>query len=87
MDSQVLKYADNVKYLGFTFSSDQKDDNDILRQLKMLYTKFNRLLSLFHHCSVKLCKASTIAQLLYLFLFSFLVDSLQISSYSEIVIT
>ena len=21
MDSQVLKYADNVKYLGFTFSS------------------------------------------------------------------
>ena len=26
MDNQVLKYADNVKYLGFTFSSDQKDD-------------------------------------------------------------
>ena len=46
MDSQVLKYADNVKYLGFTFSSDQKDDNDILRQLRMLYTKFNRLVSL-----------------------------------------
>ena len=44
MDSQVLKYADNVNYLGFTFSSDQKDDNDILRQLKILYTKSNRLL-------------------------------------------
>ena len=52
MNSQVLKYADNVKYLGFTFSSDQKDDNDILRQLRMLYTKSNRLLRLFHHCSV-----------------------------------
>ena len=52
MDCQVLKYADNVKYLGFTFSSDQKDDNDILRQLRMLYTKSNRLLRLFHHCSV-----------------------------------
>ena len=52
MDSQVLKYADNVKYLGFTFSSGQKDDNDILRQLRMLYTKSNRLLRLFHHCSV-----------------------------------
>ena len=52
MDSQVLKYADNVKYLGFTFSSDQNDDNDILRQLRMLYTKFNKLLCLFHHCSV-----------------------------------
>ena len=50
MDSQVLKYADNVKYLDF--SSDRKDDNDILRQLRMLYTKSNRLLRLFHHCSV-----------------------------------
>ena len=35
MDSQVLKYADNVIYLGFTFSSDQKDDKDILRPLRM----------------------------------------------------
>ena len=52
MDSQVLKYADNVKYLGFTFSSDNKDDNDILRQLRMLYTKSTRLLRLFYHCSV-----------------------------------
>ena len=52
MDSQVLKYADSVKYLDFTFSSDQKDDNDILRQLRMLYTKSNRVLRLFHHCSV-----------------------------------
>ena len=52
MDRQVLKYADNVKYLGFTFISDQKDDNDILRQLTMLYTKSNRLLRLFHNCSV-----------------------------------
>ena len=52
MDSQVWKYADNVKYLGFTFSSDQNDDNDIIRQLRMLYTRFNRVLCLFHHCSV-----------------------------------
>ena len=52
MDIQVMNYADNVKYLGFTFSSDQKDDNDILRQLRMFYTKSNRLLRLFHHCSV-----------------------------------
>ena len=49
MDNQVLKYADNVKYLHFTFSSDQKDDNDILRQLRMLYKKSNRLLRLFNH--------------------------------------
>ena len=52
MDSQVLKQADSVKYLGFTFSSDRKDDDDILHQLRILYTKSNRLLCLFHHCSV-----------------------------------
>ena len=52
MDSQVLKCADNVKYFSFTFSSDQKDDNDILRQLRMSHIKSHRLLRLFHHCSV-----------------------------------
>ena len=31
MDNQLLKYTDDNKYLGFTFSSDQKDDKDLLR--------------------------------------------------------
>ena len=53
MDNQVLKYTDDIKYLRFTFSSDQKDDTDLdlLRQLRLLYTKSNRLLRLFYHCS------------------------------------
>ena len=51
MDNQLLKYTDDLKYLGFTFSSDQKDDKDLLRQLRLLYTKSNRLLRLFYHCS------------------------------------
>ena len=50
MDHQLLKYTD-IKYLGFMFSSDQKDEKDLLRQLRMLYTKSNRLLRLFYHCS------------------------------------
>ena len=51
MDNQLLKYTDDIKYLGFTFSSDQKHDKDLIRQLRLLYTKSNRLLRLFHHCS------------------------------------
>ena len=39
MDNQLLKYTDDIAYLGFTFSSDQKDDKDLLRQLRMLYIK------------------------------------------------
>ena len=76
MDNQLRKHTNDIKYLGFTFSSDQKDYKDLLRQLKMLYTKSTRLLRLFYHCStdVKIC---IISQLLYLFLLSFLMDPLQ----------
>ena len=30
MDNQLLKYTDDIKYLDSTFSSDQKDDKDLL---------------------------------------------------------
>ena len=50
MDNLELEYGDHFKYLGFTLSFDQKDDKDrsMLRQLRNLYTKSNRLLRLFH---------------------------------------
>ena len=38
MDNQLLKYTDDIKYY-------------LLRQLRLLYTKSNRLLRLFYHCS------------------------------------
>ena len=37
MDNQLLKYTDDIKYLVFTFSSEHKDDKDLLRQLRLLY--------------------------------------------------
>ena len=52
MNNEKLDYTDSIKYLGFTFSSDKKDDNDMLRQMRTLYTKSNRLLRLFHCCSI-----------------------------------
>ena len=39
MGNLELKYADNFKFLGFSF--DQKDDKDMLCQLRNLYTKSN----------------------------------------------
>ena len=51
MNNEKIEYTDSNKYLGFTFSSDKKDDNDMLRQMRILYTKSNRLLRLFHCCS------------------------------------
>ena len=52
MNNEKLDYTDSIKYLGFTFRSDKKDDNDMLRQMRTLYTKSNRLLRLFHCCSI-----------------------------------
>ena len=51
MNTKILNYTDNIKYLGFTFSSDKKDDNDMLREMRVFYTKANRLLRLFYCCS------------------------------------
>ena len=44
MNTEKLDYTDGIKYLGFTFSSENKDDNDMLRQMTILYIKSNRLL-------------------------------------------
>ena len=46
-----LPYTDSLKYLGFIFTSSQKDDSDMLRQMRMLYARSNRLVRLFHSCS------------------------------------
>ena len=43
----MLDYTDRIKYLCFTFSSDKKDDNDMLRQMRVFYTKANRLLYVY----------------------------------------
>ena len=51
MNTEGIDYTDSIKYLDFTFSSDKKDENNMLRQMRILYTKANRLLRLFHCCS------------------------------------
>ena len=52
MSTQKLEYTNSTKYLGFTFSSYKKDANDMLRQLRILYIKYNRILRLFKCCSI-----------------------------------
>ena len=35
MNTEKLDFTDSIKYLGFTFSSHKKDDNDMLRQMRV----------------------------------------------------
>ena len=44
-------YTDFIKYLGCTFSSNNCDDNDMLKQMRMLYCRSNQLVRLFNKCS------------------------------------
>ena len=48
-----LVYVDSIKYLGFTFSRNHKDDDDMLRQMRTLYARSNRIIWIFHNCSAK----------------------------------
>ena len=60
MDSLLILYADSIKYLGFIFTSNNCDDSDILKQMRMLYCRSNRLVRLFNKCSkpvlLELCR-------------------------------
>ena len=49
---ECLKYVDTFKYLGFVFSDNKKDDADMLKQLRSLYAKANRITRMFHYCTV-----------------------------------
>ena len=48
MNSAHIPYTDSIKYLGFTFTSSHKDDNDIMRQMRILYARSNRIVRSFH---------------------------------------
>ena len=51
LDNNVLEYIGRTKYLGFMFNSNGQDDEELLRQMRNLYIRSNKLLRTFHYCS------------------------------------
>ena len=51
VEQSLSTNTDSIKYLGFIFTSSHKDDNDIIRQMRILYARSNRIVRLFHSCS------------------------------------
>ena len=43
MNTLPIMYTDSIKYLGFTFTSNNCDDADIWKQMRMLHSRSNRL--------------------------------------------
>ena len=56
-----ISYTDSIKYLGYIFSSDNSDDAEMLRQMRLLYCRSNRLIRMFNKCSqnvlTELCRS------------------------------
>ena len=52
LDRNILEYIYCTKYLGFTFNMNSQDDDDMLRQMRTLYMRSNKLLRTFHCCSI-----------------------------------
>ena len=52
LDCDILEYTAHTKYLGFTFNMNIQDDDYMLRQMRTLYIRSNKLLRTFYHCSM-----------------------------------
>ena len=53
LDTKILEYISQVKYLlvGSMFNTNAQDDEGMLRQMRTLYIRSNKLLRTFHYCS------------------------------------
>ena len=67
LNAAPLPYVDIVKYLGFMFTPDSKNDADMQRQLTTFYARSNTILRQFAKCdeSVKLVLFSSFCSCYY----------------------
>ena len=52
LDSNILEYISQTKYLGIMLNTNAQDDEDMLRQVRTLYIRPNKLLCTLHYCSI-----------------------------------
>ena len=52
LNNAPLVHTDSNKYLGVVISHTFKDDNDIVRQLKFLYSSANTIIRKFSRCTI-----------------------------------
>ena len=52
LNSHIINYVKETKYLGYIFTNDKQDDVEMLRQLRLLYMRSNKTLRMFHFCTI-----------------------------------
>ena len=51
INSLSISYTNSIKYLGYMISNNNSDDTEMLRQMRLLYCRSNRLFRMFNKCS------------------------------------
>ena len=49
---KILNYVEKAKYLGYMFTNDKQDDVEMLRQLRLLYIRSNKIIRMLYFCTV-----------------------------------
>ena len=50
--SETLRHVNETKYLGFTYCNLNKYDKYMIRQMRYVYARSNRILRMFSYCSI-----------------------------------
>ena len=48
----TIDYVEKTKYLGYMFTNDKQDNVEMLRQLRLLYMRLNKIIRMFYFCTI-----------------------------------
>ena len=46
--TSTIDYVEKTKYLGYMFTNHEQNDVEMLRQLRLLYMRLNKIIRMFH---------------------------------------
>ena len=52
LNGNIIDYVEKTKYLGYMFTNDKQDDVEMLRQLRLLYLRSNKIIRMFYFCKI-----------------------------------
>ena len=52
LNGNIIDYVEKTKYLGYMFTNDKQDDVEMLRQLRLLYMRLNKIIRMFYFCTI-----------------------------------
>ena len=52
LNGKEINYVRKTKYLGYVFTNDKQDDVEMLRQLRLLYMRSNKISRMLYFCTI-----------------------------------